>query len=482
MLLWLSLVAAHGETFGGHTSAPVNGNITVYNDVLGKTTVYIGATEAGIFYIDDLLDLGINTYRMWTKMNELEWWDDDDARGDTPYDCSAIGTPTIQQIKDDQVNDFANTIPWDWWDEQFTGTYYTWSGNSRQQVIESCVQNDILPILILRTIDDQGQPNFCSGNWAPDTPISAADLNEWWEHCFAIAYWLNVLHNYGVTHFEVLNEPDLSSQGWHGSQAEYVQLVQTAYDAVKFANDIAGTETVLMAPVVSNYGSPYIAYALDQADAQIAAVDYHNYGADPTTSIAAVNASIAAHNPDSIIEPIWLSEWGTYTSSYDDINRAILTAQQLLTLSELGIEGATIFGMYDWGSFSGLLDASRDKSETYYAYRLAARGLIGAKDRLHYQVDSLNGQVMATTNGSSIYLLLINAGATLSVNVSALDVWAGQAKVYEYSAAYKDEVVDTPTIWAGAFSFTAPAEGVSLVEVPLPPDSARPFFLPLIHK
>jgi hypothetical protein len=462
MAAW-SLGVGHDQA-----SAPQAASITVHDTVLGQTTTYIGATEAGVFYLADLTDLGINTYRLWTKMDELEWWDDDDAAAG--YYCTQIGTPDIATIKADQLNGFVNVIPWDWWDEQFTGTYYQWSGNSREQVIQQCVNNGIMPIVVLRNRDDQNKPDVCSHAWAPDSPIDQGDLNEWWEHAFAIAYWLNVRHSYGATHFEVLNEPDLSSQGWHGTQAEYLQLVETAYDAVKFANDIAGIDTILHAPIVANYGSSYLAAALDGADDEIAVVDYHNYDPDPSASLSAVQATVAAHNPDHQIEPIWLSEWGTYTSTYDDLDRAILTAQQLLTFSEQGVEGVTLFGMYDWGSFSGLLDTSRNRSETYYAYRLMIRGLKGGKDRLEFVSSGLGAgaRVTITTGGGKVYVAILNSGATplagILVDLADLGVADGSVSVFEYSSAHKDALVATPSLAAGQFSVDAPARSILLAE------------------
>ena len=462
--------------------------VTIHATAVGTTTTYIGATEAGGFWIDDLTDLGINTYRLWTKMDELEWWDDDDARATPAYSCTEIGTPAIAQIKADQASGFTNTIPWDWWDEQFTGTYYTWSGNSREEVITQCVASGITPVLVLRTRDDQGNPNYCGGDWAPTpNPTTEADLNEWWEHCFAIAYWLNVRHNYGITHFEVLNEPDYSGQGWAeygGTMAEYVQMVQTAYDAVKYANDIAGIETYVHAPVVASYGSAYVADSLDGADDEIQVVDYHTYDNDPTASITGIKSTVAAHNPDEVIEPIWVSEWGTYSSSYDDFNRAMLTANQLLTFSEQEVEGVTVFGMYDWGSYSGLLDTSRNRTETYYAYRLMTRGLVGGKERLEITASGLHTDthIMTTRDDANAYVIVlqddVGTPVTATINLSELGIGLGTATVYEYSADHKDEVVVSPTIATGVLTFTAPANGISLAVAAFP----HKYYFPLIMK
>jgi hypothetical protein len=449
------------------------GTLTVHNAILGQTTTYVGATEAGVFHIDDLVDLGINTYRLWTKMDELEWWDDDDAPG---YLCTEVGTPPSSTIKLDQANGFTNTIPWDWWDTQFTGTYYTWSGNSREQVIQQCIANGITPVLVLRTRDDQGNPDQCSGDWAPrPNPTSQSDLAEWWEHCFAIAYWLNVRHSYGVTHFEVLNEPDQLDQGWAeygGTTAEYVHMVRTAYDAVKYANDIAGIETHIHAPVVANYNSAYVADSLDGADDEIQAVDYHTYANDPTASIQGINSSVAAHNPDGITETVWVSEWGTYSSGYDTFSRAMLTANQLLTFSEQEVEGVTIFGMYDWGSFAGLLDdATRVRTETYYAYRLMTRGLVGGKERLDHTAAGLSGgtRTMVTRDAQYVYVTVlrnsVGTTGTVGVDMTAIGSGSGAVTVWEYSAANKDVVVEMPMMTGATFTLTVPSDGIALAQV-----------------
>ena len=66
----------------------------------------------------------------------------------------------------------------------------------------------------------------------------------------------------------------------------------------------------------------------------------------------------------------------------------MLTANNLLTFSEEEVEGVTVFNMYDWstavGQDFGLVNLTEDGAggvdraytETYYACRLTARGLV----------------------------------------------------------------------------------------------------------
>jgi hypothetical protein len=469
--------------------------ITVSDAVLGHTTKYIGATEAGGFWIDDLNDLGINTYRLWTKMAELEWWDDDDAM-DELWDDSEYGSPTIADIKADATSGFTNTIPWDWWDDRFDETQSWRQGvQTRRGIIQALVQNSITPIVVLRTYDNEGEPekrDEGANTWAPRPPVDSDFRNEWWEHCFAIAYWLNVRNNYGVTRFEVLNEPDYNCQGWCnnscsgfaadfcGTQAEYVQLVQDAYDAASYANSFAGLSTYIHAPVVADYNSSYVAYTLNNADAAVQVVDYHTYANDVRPSITGISNTISSNNPDGVLEPIWVSEWGALWSSYDTFDRAMLTANQLLTFSEEEVEGVTVFNLYDWsttaGQDYGLVDlqddgqggADRVYTESYYAYRLMTRGLMGGKERLDHTTSGFSGttRTMVTRDAEYVYIIVlrddVGETGTVSVDLTALGSGSGTVTVWEYSAANKDVVVQRPTITDGQFTFTVPADGISL--------------------
>lgn len=472
------------------SDAPVaDATIVVSCTVVGATPTYIGATEAGGLWIEDLEDVGINAYRLWTKMAELEWWDDDDAL-DGLWDDSTNGIPTIAAIKADAASGFTNTIPWAWWDARFNEAQ-TWryGQQTRHGIITALVQSGIAPIVTLRTYDDQGQPEMRPGaQWAPRPPVTETYRNEWWEHCFALAYWLNVRHNYGVTHFAVLNEPDYPNQGWQehgGTMAGYAQLVLDVHDAISFANSFAGLPVYIHAPVVANASSAYIPYTLDYADAGVHIVDYHTYGADPRAGILAVRTTVSNHNPDGILEPLWVSEWGALWSSYNTFTQAMLTANQLLTFAEEGAEGLTIFNMYDWSTAAnqnyGLIDLQdggdgavlRVPTESYYAYRLLVRGLLGGKEVLTHTTlgFSANTRVFVSRDPDHVYLLVLrnNVGATATVHVDLTAIGSGSGSgavtVQEYSASHKDVVVLTPTMSVAHFDVVAPANGIILVDI-----------------
>src|SRR5258708_40316632 len=64
--------------------------ITVSGAQWGVSTQYIGANEGDQYFnINDLKDLGINTYRIYGGMSRWEWQDHD----------GVFGSPTIAPIK-----------------------------------------------------------------------------------------------------------------------------------------------------------------------------------------------------------------------------------------------------------------------------------------------------------------------------------------------------------------------------------------------
>ena len=452
--------------------------ITVSKSVIGVTPLYIGATEGGYFSVSDLTDSGINTYRIWIGMSDVEYCDDDDPGGYI-WECDRAGNPQYGAPTVAEIKDNPNIINWENWDLHINDPSYRWRTGSNPdtaygEMVSRLTQNGILPILGLRNRDEYDLPN-----WAPDPAFDEDDVNEWWQYCFSVAYWFNVRNTYGITHFQVHNEPDLSTQGWHGTQAEYVELVQIAYDALKTANDLAGIDTVIMSPVESQMPFPrtytYFADVLDAADSEIQIADFHWYhmnGTYPLSDLEAaiddVSGQIATHNPDGVMEPLWVSEYGNFSSpcEYDTIGEALLTARQLLIFSRKEVEGVNIFPFYDWGTVCGLVRADGAKTETYYAYRLMTRALVGGKERLGFTTSGVADEVMVAKDAEHIYVAVLNGGGTVSVDLSDLRLGSATATIWEYSSTHKDEIVATTAISGGQFSFSAPSNGIALARIP----------------
>ncbi len=453
-------------------------SIEVNKTVVGQTTQYVGATEGGYFNVDDLTDCGINTYRIWVGMSDVEYCDDDDPRGYV-WECDRAGNAQYGLPISDTIKADPDVIDWENWDLHINDPGYRWRTGQNPDtaygdMVGELVAKDILPVLCLRNRDEFDWPG-----WAPDPPFDDAALSEWWQYCFAVAYWFNVRNGYGVTHFEIHNEPDLSSQGWHGSQAEYADLVRVARDAITTANDMAAVDTVILAPVESQCPFPrtytYFSDFFETADSLIDIADFHWYHMNGTyplsdlqVAIEGIAAEIVAHNPDGLVEPLWVSEYGNFSSpcTYDTLAEAMRTARQLLVFSREGIRGVNIFPFYDWGTTCGLVTSDGDKTETYYAYRLLIRALAGGKDRLEFQSEGASDEVMVTRDLQHIYVIVVDGDGTVSVDLSAWGVPDSMAIIREYSAAHKDEITGTAAISGGQFSFTAPATGVVVAEIP----------------
>ena len=302
-LLGLGAAAAAGTAVSARLAPPALGaatqTVVAAGTSSGFSPAYIGATEGNVrFDITDLQDAGINTYRIYGGMSRWEWQDD----------SSTYGSPTIDQIKADP-----GVINWTWWDNAMTsppnGSDYWWSGDTglwagnARTIFSSLQSAGIRPVVTVRNRDNNSNPA-----WSPNPPATASDWNEWWEHVFATAYWLNVRNNYGVDDYEVHNEPDNSGQGWGGTEADYFSLVQYTADAIRWAYStyLRGRTPRIYAPVTTG-GSSWPLDALQQVPAYFDGVDVHDYNSDVSSYVGQVRGWMSTTGHGDY--PLWLSEW-----------------------------------------------------------------------------------------------------------------------------------------------------------------------------
>src|SRR5260370_11102829 len=89
--------------------------VTVSGAQWGVSTQYIGANEGDQYFnINDLKDLGINTYRIYGGISRWEWQDDD----------GVFRSPTIAQIKANP-----HVLNWPWWDQAMNASPPTQNGS-----------------------------------------------------------------------------------------------------------------------------------------------------------------------------------------------------------------------------------------------------------------------------------------------------------------------------------------------------------------
>ncbi len=451
-------------------SQAASGTLTVSGTQWGVTSQYLGANEGSSqFNINDLVDLGINTYRLYGGMSRWEPTDD----------SSTYGSPSIAQIEANP-----NVINWAFWDNIMTnppgGSDYSWSAStgippvSAATIISQLNAHNIKPIIVLRNVDNNNNPAWSE---AHNPPTTTNDWNEWWEHVFATVYWFNVRNSYVVDDWEVHNEPNNSGQGWAGTEAQYDTFIQYTADAIHYvySHYLPGRTPHIYAPVTSNC----CAWASDAmtllGPSVFDALDFHDYQSNPSE----ITTLRAAMNSDGYTNaPAWITEMGSYrqnTYNGQSTDNNIIVAWWIKA-SQPGnnyVTGINLFSLYDWGSSytSGAIHGSYPNPESYtpgyYAMRITARALVA--NRPTYQVTStVRNVVSVVTKDSSghYYLIACNSGspgATVTADLSAL-ITSGTGTQWEFSSVSNDVVVGSPVLSSGRVTFSIPSNSTELLK------------------
>jgi hypothetical protein len=463
----LLIISSFGLSFVTPAAAGTAATITVSGTQWGTSSNYIGADEGSSgFSVADFQDAGINSYRLYGGMSAWEPQDDD----------GVYGSPSIAAI---QAN--PNVINWAWWDNVMAGQpHYTWAGTqgvvtqTAGQIFGALQTAGIRPVVVLRNRDDSGNPL-----WSPNPPTTTNDWNEWWEHVFATVYWLNVRNNYHVDDWEIHNEPNISSQGWGGTVAQYWDFVRQTNNAIQYvyATYLPGRTPNVWAPVSANCCDiSWPLYALQNVPNEFNVMDYHNYDADVTAYTEQVHSWLNQFGVPN--RPAWVTEWGDYPvhhqgPPYDNVTQGVLNATTLLRGSRPGNdrwEGSHIFSFYDWGTYgSGLIGGlpGTTKRTAYYGFRIATRALQGG--RATYQSTTSTSSLIAITTkdtSGNVYLLVTNSSSTIytiTANLSAL-LTNSTGTMWQYDATHNDVVVGSPALSNGSVTFDIPGTAVVLIK------------------
>jgi len=454
------------------TSIPSGNTITVSGTPWGVSTCYIGATEGNVrFNVADLQDAGLNTYRVYGGMSRWERQDDD----------GVYGSPTIDQIKANP-----SVINWTWWDNIMTtppdGSDYhwsgepgtTWQGNART-IFADLKAAGIRPVLTVRNVDNNIEPAWAETNLNP--PNTPEDWNEWWEHVFATAYWLNVRNDYRVDDYEIHNEPNNQGQGFNGTIEDYYQFVIYTNDAIQYVYStyLPGRTPRVYAPVSNSTSWPRD--VMINVGDHFTVVDYHNYSGN----ILSGNQTMHGHmNANGFANAeLWLSEWATYRGGYNNASTGVKTIiNNLIRGSQPAndhIDGSHLFTFYDWNGFNGgfqnfegLVDENGVKRASFYATRPGTRALQGCKTT--YQSTTSNSNLLAITTrdtGGHIYLLVTNSAAstsyTVDANLSAL-ITSGTGTMWQFDSTHLDVIVGNPVLNNGHVTFTIPGTSAILIK------------------
>lgn len=441
--------------------------VTVSGEQWGVSTCYIGANEGSSgFYIADFKDLGINTYRIYGGMSRWEYQDDD----------GRYGWPSIADIKADP-----NVISWGWWDNVMTnppdGSDYHWStsngwkGNART-LFEALKTNGIRPVVVLRPVDNGGEPVWSE---PLNPPKTVADWNEWWEHVFATVYWLNVRNDYGVDDWEVHNEPDNYGQGWHGSLQDYYGLVRQTHDAIDYVyrTYLPGRTYHLHSPSTVGHSGWPLDVLLDVGPL-VDAVNIHNYDWDISGYIAQVHGWMQTANYPAL--PLWMSEWGDYAGNAYKIPVIAndVLAAGLIRASRPGndyVYGSHIFSLYDWGTYRTGLISEGKKLAGYYTVRMMVRGLQGCKPTYEMQTGDPNLAAIATKDANGTLSLMLSNTSDYD-RLTTFDLSAhlaiGTGTLWVFNAEHMDEVVGHPALVNGLVTVIVPMHTSVLLQYALP--------------
>lgn len=465
-LLGLLIATSIHLLIGATTFAKSMETIKIYGTPWGNSTRYIGAVEGNRnFDIADLQDLGINTYRIYGGISRWEAKDDD----------GVYGWPSIAEIKANP-----NIVNWAWWDNVMTnppkGSDYWWSesrdtvwqGNART-IFSKLKQASIRPVLTIRNVDSSSNPS-----WALklNPPRTEADWDEWWEHVFATVYWLNIRNDYRVDDFEIHNEPDNREQGWGGNQAEYFELVKVAKDAIDYVyrKYLPSRAYHVHAPVTTG-DSLWPLDALQQIPVEFNSINIHDYASDISVYTRQIHSWMNRTGHANF--PLWLGEWGTYQTGYDDLPFAINLIKNLIRGSQPGnnyIYGSHIFSLYDWGNqeqYRGLVGAKGKRRISYYAFRMGTRALQGGRSTFFTLTSNANLMAIATKDSDGyVYLLAVNSEkepCTVKADLSAL-MTSGLGTMWEFSSKLMDEIAANLTLNDGHVIFDIPVNTAILIK------------------
>lgn len=452
------LLVGLASAFGQAAAYPM----TVTSTPDGISCAMIGACEGGDrFAVAELVDLGINNYRIWGSSAETEPTDDD----------GVFGSPSIAQIKANP-----SVIPWSVWDANFKNPSFRVHGVSLYDMLAALKNNGIAPVISLVNVNNGDLPVWMQQLNPPD---SDADWNEWWEHVFAWVYYVNVLNNLEVHHWQVHNEPDNTGQGWGGTLQDYIVFTQKTYDAIKYVYDtyLPGRQFYLHA-AQTVHANEWITESIKQNDGIIDVYDWHNYGNGGSTEAVTVHDWMNQYGTDAQHEEFYLSEWGTYRGGYDTVGNACKWTGFIMkhSLNDAGhIDGSAVFSMYEWGTMDGLVGDTGYKKQMFYAMRLVNRALQGGKQQylINWTPTKFNTAIASVDAAARMmYITIRNSGAgckgiSINLDVSA-HATSGTVTFRSYASGYPDVVIGTAVLANGQVTFDLPANSIVQVIVPLP--------------
>jgi hypothetical protein len=371
------------------------------------------------------------------------------------------------------------------WDARFKDPNFRSHGTSLYDMLVALRGAGIAPLVSLVNVNNSDQPAWMQ---QLNPPTTTEDWNEWWEHVFAWVYYANVINDLGIHDWQVLNEPDNSSQGWGGTLQDYIVFTQYTHDAIQYVYDtyLPGQAFRLYAPV-STHPNEWITESLIWNDAIVDVVDWHRYG-PPAAEAEMVNGWVDQYDTDGVHEELCISEWGSYRGAYTSHGDAMNYAKMLLDHSLTAashVDRSTIFSLYDWSTrMIGLIAPDGTRRPPFYSMRLVTRGLQGGKQKYavtHNIPFNISITPIAAVDQAAnvMYVELMNQAAqahTINLDVSA-HATSGTVTLRQYASGVNDVVIGTAGLQNGLLTIALPASSIMQVIIPLggtPPPTPVP--------
>jgi hypothetical protein len=427
--------------------------------------------DQSYFHLALLQDIGFNAYRFTNLTRWLE-----------PVDDTAYGALTVAAIKANP-----NVIPWSTWDANAdSATQSLKPNNLGQSVRQTIIQLNSAGITPLGQINEK--PPGDVPTWMPDATDPTAfnntnNYNEMWEHCFAIAYWLNVRNNYNMDVYQIANEPDY--EGYN--QANYFAFFHLCRDAVQYvyATYLPGRTPIMTAPVESqNTGAgDWVDVMLQTMGNEVDWVDFHPYTYHGPWLTEVQNEQTLMNNRGYGSKPKYLSEFGYLPgigpgNPWTDAPTVASLQHFMLVMSMPAVAThADAWSFYEFTNNYGATDVyalviNGTKTPAYYATRQLVRAMKGA--RPVYNSISTNPDLTALTSldaAAAVYHIMVQNSSgntdTATVDLSALIPGnRPSTTLYRYDSSNQDVQSAGPAVTNGAVSFVVNAYGSVDLVVP----------------
>ena len=512
-------------------------NITVYNEIAGKTPTLIGYGQGhympGSNVSAWLKRSDTNSIRIFMNAAYFAKQDDLAPFGDGVTDSASFEARRAAVIADPENPNYVN---WVMYEDSFQNTETNGNVYKLAYMMGELQKLGIKPVINTQHCSVSGATSATnprdwrnvahSPSWMPISIYNNyADKWEFWKWHFVSAYWL--AKNYGVTDYQIWNEPDHIEIGGNVSQDDFVQWIRYGSDAKRAAiqavNQKYGKNLVakIYAPVITTPKS--FTARLDNADTRDDSIgwgekisrslrtdyrgqtvaynifdvfDTHRYIDDASVyynDMDIMQNGMAANAPGGAVLPINFSEHNVENTSGFDATGNNLNMPRLFTelgmvyakLMLKGLYGAQTFKYsnvnqkgvghhYTWDDALNNYDTGGYRKSASVV-QLFAKGFSGGRDRYKTLTsDSPAGYGGAYTSfdGTNYYVWAVNESSTssyaLNLNMYGLGIYTNTiATVEEVSVDHNGEVVRrTPMPSDKILRLTQPPQSVWLITIP----------------